>query len=81
MTELEDEIGATCRKDKNGRIPLKNLDPDRGHKQKIIMPDCGNFCDLEFTDIDHKQLTDVYENPKEIRKFYTEDNLYLSGRQ
>ena len=75
MAELEEKIGATCLKDKTGRIPLKNLDPNKGHKQKIIMPDCGNFCDLEFTEIEHKSLGDIYENPTEIRKFYSEDNL------
>jgi len=70
MAQLEDELGNTCLKDKNGRIPLRNLDPDRGHKQKIIMPDCGSFCDIEFTEFEHKDLDKVFEEGSVIKSFY-----------
>lgn len=70
MAELEDKIGATCLKDKNGRIPLKELDPNRGRDQKIIMPDCGNFCEIEFTEFEHQDLEKLYADPTEIKKFY-----------
>lgn len=70
MAELEEEVGRTCLKDKNGMIPLKTLDPDRGRKQKIIMPDCGNFCEIEFEDLDHSRLREIMENPEIIKEFY-----------
>lgn len=70
MANLEEEIGATCLKDKNGKIPLKTLDPNRGHKQKIIMPDCGSFCEIEFEDMVHENLQDVFESGEVIKRFY-----------
>jgi 3'-phosphoadenosine 5'-phosphosulfate sulfotransferase (PAPS reductase)/FAD synthetase len=75
MSKLEEEIGATCLKDKNGRIPLRELDPNRGREQKIIMPDCGNFCDIEFTELEHEDLEDLYSNPKEITRFYFDSEV------
>lgn len=70
MAELEEKVGATCLKDAKGRIPLKQLDPERGRKQKIIMPDCGSFCDIEFEEIDHEALQKVLERGDVIRQFY-----------
>lgn len=73
MSKAEERIGATCLKESDGtRIPLKNLDPERGKNQEIIMPDCGNFCEIEFGEIDHKGLKDVFENPSVIKEFYPE---------
>jgi len=43
--ELERKVGATCLKDKNGRIYLDELDPKRGRGDKPIVPDCGLFCE------------------------------------
>ena len=46
MKELEKDIGRSCLKEPNGdRLFLENLHPDRGRKQKIIIPDCGFFCE------------------------------------
>lgn len=70
MSDLEDKIGATCLKDKGGRIPLKELDPSRGHNLKIIMPDCGSFCEIEFESLEHSRLKDVYESGDVIKQFY-----------
>lgn len=75
MSLLEETIGATCLKDKNGRIPLRELDPNRGREQKIIMPDCGNFCDIEFTELEHENLEELYSNPKEITRFYFDSEV------
>lgn len=41
--ESEREVGASCI---NG-VYLDELDPNRGHKQKIILPDCGILCELQ----------------------------------
>jgi hypothetical protein len=70
MAELEEQVGHTCLKDKDGSIPLKSLDPNRGHKQKIIMPDCGSFCEIEFEDLSHEDLQRVFEDGNVIKKFY-----------
>jgi 3'-phosphoadenosine 5'-phosphosulfate sulfotransferase (PAPS reductase)/FAD synthetase len=51
MAKIEREIGATCLKNSEGRIYLDELNPDSGRNIKVVMPDCGSFCDLEFTDI------------------------------
>ena len=39
--KLERLIGGTCIKG----IYLDELDPERGRDQKIILPDCGDFCE------------------------------------
>ena len=41
--EMERRVGATCLK----RKYLDELSPTAGRRQKIILPDCGNFCDIE----------------------------------
>lgn len=74
MVEAEENVGATCLKESDGtRLPLKTLDPERGKNQEIIMPDCGNFCEIEFGELEHKGLNDVFENPSVIKEFYPEN--------
>ena len=63
MAELEREVGNSCIR---GDF-LDELDPKKGHKQKIIMPDCGNFCDIEFEELNHPQLEMIFDAPKLIR--------------
>ena len=63
MAELERGLGNSCLR---GQF-LDELDPNKGHKQKVVMPDCGNFCDIEFEDLDHPSLNDVYVDPKLMR--------------
>jgi len=46
---------------------LDELDPNAGRDLKTIMPDCGNFCDIEFTEILHPKLTEIYDNPKQLK--------------
>lgn len=70
MADLEEKIGRTCLKDKKGRIYLKDLEPTRGHKPKIVMPDCGNFCDIEFADIEHKQVKTILDGDLDIESLY-----------
>ena len=33
----------------------------------MIMPDCGNFCDIEFSDVLHPRLEDVYKEPEQLQ--------------
>jgi|TARA_R110002020_G_scaffold32713_1_gene100314 hypothetical protein len=63
MAEAERVVGHSCIRN----IFLDELDPDAGRKQKIIMPDCGNFCDLEFTEINHPKLESVYRKPEQLK--------------
>lgn len=44
MAKLEREIGASCLKDKNGKVYLDELDPNRGKMEDEIMQDCGILC-------------------------------------
>jgi hypothetical protein len=57
--ELEREIKATCLKNTEGRIYLDELDPEAGRGMKEIMPDCGNFCDIEFTNLIDKNVENI----------------------
>ena len=51
FVEVEHEIGRTCLKKDSKPLFLSELDPNAGRQSKIVMPDCGSFCDLEFTEI------------------------------
>jgi len=44
--KLEREIGATCLKDKNGKVWLDELHPDRGNINMEIMPECVVWCGI-----------------------------------
>jgi hypothetical protein len=63
MAKAEREVGNSCMRN----TFLDELDPDAGHKQKIIMPDCGNFCDIEFSDILHPDLDTTYADPSKLK--------------
>lgn len=63
MSDAEQSLGRSCI---NGTF-LKDLDPEAGRMQKEITPDCGNFCDIEFSELPHKSLEDVYENPTQLQ--------------
>lgn len=56
FSDLEQEIGASCLKDKDEhgntqKLFLKDLDPSRGRKEKPITAECGVICAVEFADI------------------------------
>jgi len=63
MADLEAKKGNSCIR---GQF-LKDLDPNKGRDQKVIMPDCGNFCDIEFSDLTHPQLEMIFNEPNKIR--------------
>ena len=65
MAKAEREVGNSCLRG----VFLDELNPDEGHKQKYIMPDCGNFCDIEFEDIMHKDVDMVYQKPEQLKLF------------
>jgi len=63
MAKAEREVGNSCIRN----VFLDELDPEAGRKSKMIMPDCGNFCDIEFSDVLHPRLDDIYEEPEQLQ--------------
>lgn len=69
MSELERETGHSClRNSDDSLLFLDELDENRGQRQKIIMPDCGNFCDIEFKELLHSQLESIMAQPLLLEK-------------
>jgi 3'-phosphoadenosine 5'-phosphosulfate sulfotransferase (PAPS reductase)/FAD synthetase len=48
MAKLEIEIGRSCLKKDGKSLFLYELDPEAGREQKMLMPDCGLFCESEL---------------------------------
>jgi hypothetical protein len=63
MAQAERDVGNSCIRG----VFLDELDPNAGREQKIIMPDCGNFCDIEFTDVLHPKLEEIYKEPVQLK--------------
>ena len=63
MAKAEREVGNSCIRG----VFLDELDPNAGRKQKMIMPDCGNFCDIEFGDVLHPRLDEEYKEPVQLK--------------
>tara|TARA_R100001143_G_C3329329_1_gene118685 strand:+ start:237 stop:1019 length:783 start_codon:yes stop_codon:yes gene_type:complete len=63
MAEAERVVGNSCIRGKF----LDELRPDEGREQKIITPDCGNFCDIEFTDLVHPKLEEIWNDPQQLK--------------
>ena len=55
MTKAERAAGYSCIK---GTF-LDELDPNAGRENKIVMPNCGLLCEVEFADIPDRNLEDV----------------------
>lgn len=62
MAKLERKVGFSCI---NGTF-LDELDPKAGRGTKIVMPNCGVICDVEFSDIPDIHLYDVLDGKKTI---------------
>lgn len=65
MAQIERDVGATCLKDKNGRIFLDELPTWRGDPVEEIIPDCSLICQIEFQEIIDRQVERVLKG--EIR--------------
>lgn len=59
MAKIEREVGATCLKDRSGKIFLDELSPNRGEIPEEIMPDCSLICQIEFQGIIDRQVERV----------------------
>ena len=68
MAQAERQVGNSCIRG----IFLDELDPEAGRRQKIVTPDCGNFCDIEFTEIMHPRVESIYEQPEQLSFMFEE---------
>lgn len=59
MAQIERDVGATCLKDKDGRIFLDELPTWRGDPVEEIIPDCSLICQIEFQGIIDRQVERV----------------------
>lgn len=59
FADLEHQVGRSCLKKDGEPLFLSELNPNSGNKTKIVMPDCGSFCDIEFTEILDPRVADV----------------------
>jgi hypothetical protein len=66
MAKAEKKIGATCLKDKNGKIYLDELDPNAGNQSDLVTGECGIFCQVDFAHIMSKKVDDVLKGKKSI---------------
>lgn len=64
MAKLERELKATAIFDKKNKtnIYLDELKENQGNHNKEVMPECSNFCDLEFTNILSKYTEKILNN-------------------
>jgi hypothetical protein len=65
MAEAERQVGNSCIRG----VYLDELESNEGAQQKFIMPDCGNFCDIEFTEIMHKDIDEIMREPEQLSLF------------
>lgn len=68
MAKAERVAGFSCLKNKEGRIFLDELKPDRGRKMEKVMPDCGTYCEIEFEGIEHPMLKKILAKETNIEQ-------------
>lgn len=69
MAIAERKAGYSCiRNEKEGKIYLDGLDPNRGRKMNIVMPDCGTHCEVDFADLEHPMLTKILDKEVNIEQ-------------
>lgn len=55
MAKAERKAGYSCIKN----TFLDELEPKRGRKMRIVMPDCGTYCEVEFANFEHPMLNKI----------------------
>lgn len=66
MADAERAVGATCLKDKNGKIYLDELDPNAGNPTDLVTGECGIFCQVEFAHIMSNRTQSILDGSKSI---------------
>jgi 3'-phosphoadenosine 5'-phosphosulfate sulfotransferase (PAPS reductase)/FAD synthetase len=72
MATVEREVGHSCLKGKF----LDDLTLQEGKHEAPVLPDCGTFCEIKFTDIEDKSVAEIMEGKKKI----TQLNLFNEAR-
>ena len=62
MVKAERDVGRSCIR----HTFLDELDPNAGRHTPMIMPDCGNFCEIEFESITHPNVEKIYDDPRNL---------------
>ena len=68
MAQIERIVGATCLKDRNGRIWLDELNPQRGDEIEKIISECSIICQIEFANIEDPQTNLVLNGQLDINE-------------
>lgn len=73
MAKAERETNATCIKEDlpgggSQKVFLDELDKDRGRDLKPIVPDCGMFCQVEFTHLIDKRVEKIEKGELSINE-------------
>jgi hypothetical protein len=66
MKNIELEIGHSCI---NGTF-LNDLSPNEGKNEPPILPDCGNFCEIELSDLISPITDEVLKDSERIKQLY-----------
>jgi hypothetical protein len=66
MKDIELQIGHSCI---NGTF-LNDLLPNEGRNEPPILPDCGNFCEIELADLISPITDEVLNDSKRIKQLY-----------
>lgn len=66
MKSTEIKIGASCL---NGTY-LKDLNPKAGRNESIKIPDCGNICEIEFSNIESPKVEKIMSDLVNISDYY-----------
>lgn len=64
MAIAERKAGYSCIK---GTF-LDELKQNAGRKMKIVMPDCGNYCEVDFEELEHPMLKQILNKEKNIEQ-------------
>lgn len=66
MSDIENNIGHSCI---NGKF-LKDLKPNEGANEPQLLPDCGNFCEIELADLISPITDEILKDSERIKQLY-----------
>jgi hypothetical protein len=66
MAEAERTVGATCLKNKDGKLYLDELNPTAGNPTDMVTGECGIFCQVEFAHIMSKRTDAILQGKASI---------------
>ena len=69
MARAERIVNATCLKNENGKIFLDELKPTAGNPTDLVLPECGLFCQVEFSHIMDNRVSKIMNENVSIYDF------------